>query len=310
MAGAADLHPVALPISTGGNMKFALFRQRMFRKELFRNAPAVFATVLLLAAILATPSFAQYGGAPAQGQSPSDNKDAKGAQGSAPPQQAPKLNPKEEKDYKELNATPDTSADKKIQLGTQFLQKYPTSRYEESVMNQLVTAYYAKQDWNNFYSMADKAVAKDPDDVDVLTVVGWVIPHLYNHDDPDAIKKLDKAEAYEKHAIDVIPTLSKPDNLSDEQFAKAKSDKLAEAHSALGLIYFRVSRFPESVKELQLATTDNSMPDATDLYALGAGLMQLNRNSEAADAFAKCGDIAGGLQDRCKQMAAQAKGAK
>jgi tetratricopeptide (TPR) repeat protein len=296
-------------------MKFALFRSKLFRNELFRNELAILAAALLLATAFAIPSFAQYGGAaPAQGQSPSDNKsdnkDNKAAQGSAPPQQAPKLNPKEEKDYKELNATPDTNNDKKIQLGTQFLQKYPGSRYEETVMNQLVTAYYAKQDWNNFYSMADKAVAKDPDDVDVLSVVGWVIPHLYNHDDPDAIKKLDKAEAYEKHAIDVIPSIPKPDNLSDEQFAKAKSDKLAEAHSGLGLIYFRVSRFPESVKELQLATSGTSMPDATDLYALGAGLLQLNRNSEAADAFAKCGDIAGGLQDRCKQMAAQAKGAK
>lgn len=276
------------------------------------NKPAILGTALLLASAVAIPSFAQYGGAaPEQNQSPSDTKsDNKTDTKATPPQAAPKLNPKEEKDYKELNATPDTNTDKKIQLGTQFLQKYPSSRYEETVMNQLVTAYYAKQDWNNFYSMADKAVAKDPDDVDVLTVVGWVIPHLYNHDDPEAIKKLDKAEAYEKHAIDVIPTLAKPESLSDEQFALAKSNKLSEAHSGLGLIYFRVSRFPESVKELELATNGNPMPDATDLYALGAGLQQLNRNSEAADAFAKCGEIAGGLQDRCKQMAAQAKGAK
>ena len=71
-------------------------------------------------------------------------------------------------------------------------------------MNQVVSAYYVKQDWNDLYASADKAVAKDPDDVDVLTVVGWMIPHLYNKDDPDADKKLDKAENYEKHAIDVI----------------------------------------------------------------------------------------------------------
>jgi tetratricopeptide (TPR) repeat protein len=137
-----------------------------------------------------------------------------------------------------------------------------------------------------------------------------IIPHLYNHDDPDAEKKLDKAESYEKHAIDVIPTLTKPDNLSDEQFATAKASKLSEAHSGLGLVYFRQQDFPNSVKELQLATNGNESPDPTDLYALGTGLQQLNRTSEAGDAFAKCGQIPGGLQDRCKQMAAQAKGAK
>ena len=64
------------------------------------------------------------------------------------------------------------------------------------------------------------------------------------------------------------------------------------------------------MKELQLATQGEASPDPTDLFALGAGLQQLNRNSEAADAFAKCAEIPGGLQERCKQMADQAKGAK
>lgn len=244
--------------------------------------------------------------------------DKNGTQGQPAPAQngkpeVPKLNPKEEADYKAFMALPEgdrATADKKIQLGQQFMQKYPTSRYEEVVDNQIVSSYYAKQDWTNFYVAADKAIAKDPDDVDVLTVVGWVIPHLYNHDEPDADKKLDKAESYEKHAIEIIPSLTKPDNLSDDQFAQAKAGKLSEAHSGLGLVYFRQQDFANSVKELQLATQDNASPDPTDLYALGAGLLQLNRGSEAADAFGKCGEIAGGLQDRCKQLAAQAKSGK
>jgi hypothetical protein len=271
----------------------------------YRNRQIVLGMALALMATFAAPAFAQYGGA-----APQDTPSQADKSEQTKPPQAPKLNPKEEADYKALNTTPDSNPDKKIQLGTQFVQKYPGSRYEESAMNQVVQAYYAKQDWNNFYSLADKAVAKDPDDVDVLTVVGWVIPHLYKSDDPDASKKLDKAESYEKHAIDVIPTLTKPDTMTDEQFAEAKSGKLAEAHSGLGLVYFRQQDFPNSVKELQLATIGNTSPDPTDLYALGAGLMQLNKNSDAADAFAKCGEVAGALQDRCKQMAAQAKGAK
>ncbi len=103
------------------------------------------------------------------------------------------MNPKEEADYKALKAIPDgeaSTADKKIELSQQFLQTYPDSRYQESIYNQLVSAYYAKQDWISFYANADRVLGIDPDDVDVLTVVGWVIPHLYNKDDPDADKKL------------------------------------------------------------------------------------------------------------------------
>jgi hypothetical protein len=33
----------------------------------------------------------------------------------------------------------------------------------------------------------------------------------------------------------------------------------------------------------------------------------LNRNAEAADAFNRCGQIPGGLQDRCKQSAEAVK---
>jgi hypothetical protein len=36
-------------------------------------------------------------------------------------------------------------------------------------------------------------------------------------------------------------------------------------------------------------------------------LTRLKRFSESADAFAKCAAIPGGLQDRCKQMGADAK---
>lgn len=240
-----------------------------------------------------------------QAQAPAQS----GAQGKPAQPEAPKLNPKEEADYKTLNAVAPSDAGKKIQLGQQFMQNYPGSRYEESVENQLVDAYYAKQDWTNFYSIADKAIEKDPDDVDALAVVGWVIPHLYNPEDPSAQKKLSKAESYEKHAIELLASIPKPANLTDEQFAQAKAEKSTEAHSGLGLVYFRQQDFDNAVKELQLATS-NPSPDETDLYVLGVSLQQLKRNSEAAEAFTKCTQVPGPLQDRCKQSASEAKNAK
>ncbi len=108
----------------------------------------------------------------------------------------------------------------------------------------------------------------------------------------------------------MIPALAKPESLTDEQFAQAKQGRLSEAHSGLGLVDFRKQDFDNSVKELQLATQDNTNPDPTDLFALGVGLQQLSRNGEAAVAFAKCGQIPGNLQARCNQSADQAKSAK
>jgi hypothetical protein len=163
------------------------------------------------------------------------------------------------------------------------------------------------QNWTDFYGTADKAVAAYPDDVDVLVLVGWVIPHTYNPDDADSAMKLERAESYEKHAIDLVPAMRKPVPLSEAQFEAAKTEKLAQAHSGLGLVYFRKENWDGSVKELEQATQGVASPDPTDLYALGFGLEQLSRYSDAADAYSRCSALPGVLQARCTDSAARAK---
>ncbi|MGD0957904.1 MAG: hypothetical protein ABR953_13895 [Candidatus Acidiferrales bacterium] len=221
--------------------------------------------------------------------------------------QGPPVDPKEEAAYKAFFDAGPQDPDKRIQLGQDFIQKYPSSVYAEAVHAGLVQAYYTKQDWKNFYAEADKALALKPDDVALLAMVGWVIPHIVTGSEPDAGEQLDKAETYEKRALQVIPTLAKPANMTDDQFTAVKADQLVEAHSGLGLVYFRRQDPDNAVKELQQATQDNSKPDPADFFVLGASLQSLGRYTEAADAFIRCSQIAGSLQDRCKQNADNVK---
>jgi tetratricopeptide (TPR) repeat protein len=221
--------------------------------------------------------------------------------------QAPKVNPLEEADYKAFYDAGAQDADKRIQLGQDFVRKYPSSRYTESVYAGMTNAYYVKQDWKNFYIDADKALAIKPDDVDVLVMVGLVIPHITTPDAPDASIKLDKAERFEKQAIVAMASLVKPAYMTDEQFALTKAEKLAEAHSGLGLVYFRRQQFDDAVKQLRQATQGAANPDPADLFVLGDSLQSLNRYAEAADAYNRCGQVPGVLQDRCKQSAESVK---
>jgi len=196
---------------------------------------------------------------------------------------------------------------KKIQLGDEFLRKYPKSPLDERVDFGMMNAYRAQQDWKNAFRFADSALALQPDDVDVLATVGWTIPHVLNANDPDADQELNKAETYAKRAIEALSKLSKPRELSEEQFADARAKRSFQSHSALGLVYFRRQDYDNSAKELALATKDNATPDPTDLFILGVDLQNLNRWSDAADVFRGCSQIAGALQARCKQAADAAK---
>ena len=203
-----------------------------------------------------------------------------------------------------------TDADQQIRLSQDFLQTNAASQLAEPVSNLLVAAYYAKQDWNDFYAAANTALVKYPDDADVLVLFGWVTAHLYDPNDSAAAAKLDQAQSYLKHAIAVIPTLPQPLGLTADQFATHKNSTLLLAHRALGLVDLHDRDFADSVAELQLATQGAASPNPTDLWELGIALQQLKRYPDAAAAFEKCAQIPGSLQDRCKQLAQQAAGQK
>lgn len=272
------------------------------------------AAILLAAGMaLAPASHAQYGSQQQQQQPPPTLQPPPQQQkpGKAAPQQekpaAPKIDPQEEAAYKAFTDTNPSDADKEVQLGEDFLQKYPTSKYDEAVNSRLTQAYFNKQQFDKMYASSDKALALNPDDVTVLVLVGWVIPHNYDPNDINSEHRLAQAEQYEEHAISVLGTMIKPTSMTDDQFSKAKNAALSQAHSGLGLVDFRKQDFANSINELQQSEQLAETPDPTDFYVMGIELNQLKKYSEAVDAFNKCAQIPGALADRCKQSAAQAK---
>jgi tetratricopeptide (TPR) repeat protein len=234
-----------------------------------------------------------------QGQPPAAPVGAVGEQ--------PKVDPQEEAAYKAFYQLNPTDSDQVIKLGEDFVQKYPTSRYSESVYSRLTQAYFSKNQSDKMFAAGDKALALNPDDVDVLSLVGWVIPHSYDPNDMDAERKLDKAEQYTKHAIDLLNNMQKPTTMDQADFDKAKNAKLAQSYSGLGLVYFRRGDYAQSNTDLEKATQVDPSPDPTDYFVMGINYQQLKKYADAAQAFDKCGQTPGGLQARCKQGEDQAK---
>jgi tetratricopeptide (TPR) repeat protein len=192
---------------------------------------------------------------------------------------------------------------KKIRLGNEFRKRYPKSPFEEPVDVEMMDAYMAQKDWSDSYRLADEALALDPDDVDVLAPVSWTIPHVYDPKSADASDQLSKAEKYAKHALEVMATMHKPEHMTDAQFSDAKAGRSFQAHSALGLVYFHRQQYADSAKETEQAVNGNPVPDATDLFVLGADLHFLDRHAESEQAFARCAQTGGPLQRQCQQNA-------
>ena len=217
------------------------------------------------------------------------------------------VDPAEETDYKAFAALPGTDADKRIAAGEAFVAKYPNSRYAGTVYSVLTQAEYSKQDVPKTEADGAKAIAANPDDLTALIIVGSIIPRAYDPNNPNAKAQLDQAEGYVKHALEVIPSLQKPVNLTDDQFNSVKADATSQAHSALGLIYFRTKNLDGCVVELKSATDGGKNVDPTDYYVLGICQKGKDDFTNAADSFGKCAAIPGGLAQRCKEAADDAK---
>jgi tetratricopeptide (TPR) repeat protein len=220
---------------------------------------------------------------------------------------APPVSAEEDAAIKAFRAAPITDMAKKDQLGEEFLQKYPESRYRPEVYSILVRGYLSLGQVDKMEVMGDKEIALNPNDAQTLAIVGSTLPRVMNASTPDPQKRLEKAEQYSKKALEVLPTLVKPEELSDADFLKAKDQTSALAYSGLGLVAFRRSKFAEAIPNFEQAVKLDPVPDPVNFYLLALANEKTSHFEDAVNAFNKCAAVPGGLQATCKSGADEAK---
>jgi tetratricopeptide (TPR) repeat protein len=220
---------------------------------------------------------------------------------------APPVNAEEDAAIQAFRTAPVTDMAKKDQLGEDFLQKYPESRYRPEVYSILVRGYLSQGQVDKMEAVGDKEIALNPADAQTLAIVGSTLPRVMNAGTPDPQKRLDKAEQYSKKALEVLPTLVKPEGLSDADFLKAKDQTSALAYSGLGLVAFRRSKFAEAIPNFEQAVKLDPVPDPVNFYLLGISNEKTSHFEDAVNAFTKCAAVPGGLQSTCKSGADEAK---
>lgn len=217
-----------------------------------------------------------------------------------------KVNKAEEAAYNAFLAAQKADPATRIQLGENFAVKFPTSHYLPVIYGVLTTSYFATGDTDKMFAAGTKALQLEPRDVDVMSVLAVAIPRRVKASSPDAEERLQTAEVYAHRTIEMIPTLTKPAKMADASFQKAKNNKLALAHSGLGLIYLDRQKYDDARDELTEATQLASPPDPLDYYLLGNADMQGSYYGEAIAAYEKCA-ASGPLVEQCKAGAQSAR---
>jgi tetratricopeptide (TPR) repeat protein len=272
--------------------------------------------IALLTAALASAQMPQQqqpqpGQAPTPGQQQPNNNPSNPNPQAAPltlDSTAPPVNAEEEAAIKTFREYKPEDPAKKDQMAQDFLQKYPQSRYRAEVYFWLVVSYRNQNQPDKMEAAADKKLELTPNDPQTLAIVGTTLPRAMNSSTPEPQKRLAKSEDYCKKALDLLPTLQKPANVSDESFQSAKNQTASMAYSGLGLVAFRRGNYPDAISNLESAVkADPQQPDPVNYYVLGIANEKASHFQDAATAFSKCASIPGGMQNTCSQNAEEAK---
>lgn len=210
------------------------------------------------------------------------------------------------KAFKSFQSIPNSDMARKIQSGESFVQKFPSSAYRSNVYAALTIGYFSTNQADKALAAGEKSLELDPQEIRTMGVLCQALARLYNPAQPDAAARLAKAEQYGKKAVELAPTLKKPDTASQEAFDANKEQALAMAYSGLGLVSLRQGKSAEAIQDLQQATKFDHDRDPANLYLLGFANESASHFAEAAAAFHRCAAISGNMQDTCKKGEAEA----
>jgi tetratricopeptide (TPR) repeat protein len=222
----------------------------------------------------------------------------------------PAASSEEDAALKALQAMPEGSPQNiqaKLTAAEDFIKKYPVSRYRTMVYPFLTIGYVQIGQSEKALAFGDKELELNPNDVATMAVMSQTMSRVYNPSMPDAAKRLDKAEALGKRAVDVIPTIPKPEGITDEAFNNSKNETLAMAHSGIGVVNWRRGKNEDAIPELEQSLKLDPVSDPVNWLVLGIANQNTSRFDDAANAFTKCASIPGQLADTCKGKAEAAK---
>jgi Tfp pilus assembly protein PilF len=220
-----------------------------------------------------------------------------------PPATQPPASAEEEAAYKEFSASTDSK--QIVSKATDFVKKYPSSRYASLVYATLAMAYVQEGDGAKAGAAAQKSIQLNPNGPDAYPVLAFVTSH--DIDGPSS-PKIQATENYARQGISLLNSLTKPAEISDADFTAKRNEKLAMCHSAMGLAYLHENKATMAVQEFEEAIKLEAPPDSMDQYLMGVAYQATGKHAQAVASFSSaCPKLQGELQQRCIGMLADEK---
>jgi tetratricopeptide (TPR) repeat protein len=184
-----------------------------------------------------------------------------------------------------------TDARKKADLIETLEQRNPKSQYVIQLVPVALQSYQQLNDTDRATALAEKVLATDPNNADLLLVAAN--GYLQKGKEPD------KVVAYSNKLAEVMSSKPKPDGVSDADWDNLKKTKIGLAHYMPGKLYYNQKKFGPADKELRAAlplVENNATLKPEVLFLLGSANYKLENPVDALKYFQQCAAIKGPFQ--------------
>jgi tetratricopeptide (TPR) repeat protein len=183
---------------------------------------------------------------------------------------------------------------KKIELIEALQAQNPQSEYLPKTTPTLFVAYRQAGDNEKAVALAEKTLATDQSDEDMLLVVAD--SYLQKKRDPD------KVHAYSAKIVEIMNSKPKPEGVSDTDWQNHKNTFVGIAHYMSGKLYYLEGKFAPADKELREAlplVQNNAQLQPETLFFLGFANFKLQKVQDAFTFYKQCAAVKSSLTPTC-----------
>jgi tetratricopeptide (TPR) repeat protein len=195
-----------------------------------------------------------------------------------------------------------TDPRKKVDLIESLFDRNPQSQYMAQLLPAAVQALQQINDPDRSTAFAEKVLAKDPNNDEMLLVAA----NGYSQKG----KEPDKVVAYSNKLVEVLGQKAKPDGVAEADWTKRNNVIMCLAHYWPGKVYYTQKKYGAAGKELQAAlplADSNPALKPELLFMLGDSAYRQENIMEALKYFQQCAALKSNLQAQAAKNVAVIK---
>ena len=170
---------------------------------------------------------------------------------------------------------------RRADLGEALLAQSPKGTYASQASAMLLAIYQQTGNHAKAVALAEKVIATDPDDEQMLMVVA----DAYGRQKKDP----QKVAAYAAKALELLDKKPRPEIVPEADWAKRKTALAGAAHMVLGRLQFDQAKFAAADKEFRLALAGVAGGARAELlFFLGMANYKMEKPQEAVNYFRQC----------------------